>query len=579
MRRAMCLQAWPVVSSLLVAVIALGCKSKPTTNQTEPQWVSTQQPRDDVALVFVHGIFGDTLGTWSAKSGARFFDLLNQHKAVADKTDLFAFGYTSHMFEGGSFDIQEAANTLYERLKFERVLEYPALVFVAHSMGGLVVLRTLLTRRELLPRVRLIMLYATPQEGSQITTIARHIANNPALEQMLPADRNGFLRQLDSDWKALPERPRVSCAYEKRPTHGVDIVPWSSATRFCDGPAVAIDADHIDITKPQSKNADALVVLVNALNDLVIGEQLTAKLELPDFKESQGKLELTISDPKGKRDVRIVNAGGSELSFTLAEFPDRGLLVAPSPGPQTVEAKETHTLQFALLFGADSSEYNFKLRSDAAPEREVVVRVPDLTAVRSARQATVSKVLAKLETTLQQPGELATLKALPAEASDQGGQRVVDVVADTISADNPDLTEAAKYVLAADLMDEVNWHALSEQALQQAARAEPAITRAPSYGRLLKRAQNLTQVDASTPEPPPAAGEKSSLATPFTRDDSRAAAHKVVDLMRTVPALRTNAISLDADLKAAEGKPREAQKIYEKLPQSASVKQRREAVQ
>ena len=62
--------------------------------------------------------------------------------------------------------IQEAANSLHGRLQLERVLDYPAVVFVAHSMGGLVVLRELLTHREdLLPRVRGLVFYATPQEG------------------------------------------------------------------------------------------------------------------------------------------------------------------------------------------------------------------------------------------------------------------------------------------------------------------------------------------------------------------------------------------------------------------------------
>ena len=157
------------------------------------------------------------------------FSLLEADARVGPKVDALAFGYTSNMLAEGSLDIQEAANKLHARLHFHGVFDYPAIVFVTHSMGGLVVLRELLTHREILAQVPGVVFYATPQEGSQITAIAQHVANNPAIEQMLPADRNGYLRVLNDEWRSLPKRPVVRCAYEKRPTAGVMIVPWESA--------------------------------------------------------------------------------------------------------------------------------------------------------------------------------------------------------------------------------------------------------------------------------------------------------------------------------------------------------------
>jgi pimeloyl-ACP methyl ester carboxylesterase len=155
-------------------------------NRTDSEWVVQQQPRSRVALVFVHGIFGDAIGTWRHSNGSTLFQLINTVPGIAGQADMLAFGFPSFMFTSGSFDIREAANRLHLRLDFHGVLSYSTIVFVAHSMGGLVVLRELLTHAEIRERVPVVVFYATPQEGSQITLIAQHILPNSALAQMTP---------------------------------------------------------------------------------------------------------------------------------------------------------------------------------------------------------------------------------------------------------------------------------------------------------------------------------------------------------------------------------------------------------
>jgi hypothetical protein len=94
------------------------------TNATDPRWVAQANPRNKVVLVFVHGIFGDTLDTWSLGNGKpTFFKILGAVPDVGPKLDMFAFGFTSQMFKGGSLDIREAANKLHQSLQFAKVLE------------------------------------------------------------------------------------------------------------------------------------------------------------------------------------------------------------------------------------------------------------------------------------------------------------------------------------------------------------------------------------------------------------------------------------------------------------------------
>ena len=373
-------RTWPrcVLATILSVGTVAGCgTSAPpapatTVNSTDPRWVLQHKPRADVALVFVHGIFGDTVATWTNANTTSFFSLIEADARVGPKVDALAFGYTSNMLAEGSLDIQEAANKLHARLQFHGVFDYPAIVFVTHSMGGLVVLRELLTHREVLAQVPGVVFYATPQEGSQITAIAQHVANNPAIEQMLPADRNGYLRVLNDEWRSLPKRPLVRCAYEKRSTAGVMIVPWESATRFCDGAPVAIDADHLSIVKPDRPEHDAMVVLVNALNEFALGRTVAATLETPDFRPEGDHVVFTMSDALGRSPARLVNAGARTLRYTLGQVSDPNLFVWPDDTPKELPGNTTERVLFALGLGATASDYRVKLTSDASSPLDIL---------------------------------------------------------------------------------------------------------------------------------------------------------------------------------------------------------------
>jgi len=47
--------------------------SSPSLNTVDPDWVFEPQRGKRPVVVFVHGIFGDTMGTWTNPNGATFF--------------------------------------------------------------------------------------------------------------------------------------------------------------------------------------------------------------------------------------------------------------------------------------------------------------------------------------------------------------------------------------------------------------------------------------------------------------------------------------------------------------------------
>src|ERR1700730_4257064 len=186
---------------------------KPTSAYPDPHWVIQQKPPAKVALVFVHGVTGDMIGTWTATNGSKFWDLVDHNDLLKGKTDAFVYGFPSYLFRSGSFDIQQAANRLHERLQYHQILNDSVIVFVAHSMGGAVVMRELVTHQEELDKVPVVMFYATPMEGSLIAEIGKEFSPNSALAEMTEANGNALLQQLNDEWRALPDaqRPHVRC--------------------------------------------------------------------------------------------------------------------------------------------------------------------------------------------------------------------------------------------------------------------------------------------------------------------------------------------------------------------------------
>ncbi len=551
-----------------LAVLAVACRpaeSDPSAaNTTDPQWIHRNDPRADVAVVFVHGIFGDTVGTWTADGRPSMFDLLHDNPAVGPKVDMFAFGYTSNMFAAGSLSIQEAANSLHGRLQLERILDYPAVVFVAHSMGGLVVLRELLTHREdLLPRVRGLVFYATPQEGSQITRIARHVANNPAIAEMLPGDQNLSLQQLDNEWKALPARPPVRCAYEKRPTRDVMVVQVMSATRFCDGTPVAIDADHLQIVKPDRPAHDSVMVLVNALNEFALGAELRAVLDTPDFVPERDYVVFTMTDPFGRSVARLNNTGGSALRYTIGPPSDGKLFVWPDDTPRTLPAGGRELLRFGLGFGATATEYRLTLTSDVSDSRVVVVRVPDLAAMMAQQVRLAENVSRDLGALLASPSTGATFTAAAADDA-AVPEAVTRAARDSVVRHAGDLPESAAWVVTANLMDAANWHGLAIRALRHAEQASPATARAPGVQQLagaVAARSGETRIFASAPTVLPSA-PLAERPQPLT--DARAAgpAGELARLMQNVPALKAQGLSLQGDLQRSRGDATGARRTY-----------------
>lgn len=545
---------------------AVAANERPNT--INPYWVHQATPRSRTVVVFVHGLFGTTTSTWNNKDGTGFFKFLHEQKEVGSRLDLFAFGFTSNMLAGGSLDIREAANKLEETLKFHHVWDYENVVFVAHSMGGLVTLRELIAHPEHRENVPLVVLYATPGRGAEITKIAQYFVNNPAVAQMFPADRNALLQQLSDDWGLIPadNRPTVRCAYEKRETGAAIVVEWSSAVAFCNGAPLGVGgANHIEIVKPTEPTHDAMIVLVNALQEHVLGRSDAAFLETPDFATEDAAWVLHLQDPNGKTPARLVNNGPRGLTYTISKVSDPSLVVLPDPTPRRVPPRNQEDLRVLLARGGDlKDEYQFTITTPAMGERLVKVRLGDRQAIHAAQAEVAGAVADHLNSYLSSPD---ATKWLQDASEDQRVEVITKVAKEGLAAKLPNLPANAEWFMTADILASTGWSQYARKALNN---AQIDSVNSPTNALAVKRLDNviLKQTEYRTPKPGAKMpiGDQGMLRinpAPSLIDTSNVRSWKrLSDSMQQVPQLQAEGLNLKGDLLRQEGADRAALEVY-----------------
>ncbi|GGH08341.1 esterase/lipase family protein [Silvibacterium dinghuense] len=220
-------------------------------------------------IVFVHGLHGDR-ETWRAANGA-YWPQLIQTDPHFRNADVVVAQYptpSSH----GQYSTQQLSEILYRSLQAQHVFDHREVVFLAHSLGGLLTEEMLLNHPDVAARTRFLVSYATPHQGSFVASLAKIYDSDPLLTDLSDSNDNSFLMDLEQKWRSTPSAVRIHryCAFETRDTaagEGIGrylhartrVVSFYSATYGCDvdTPPQQIDADHINIVKPGSRSADA----------------------------------------------------------------------------------------------------------------------------------------------------------------------------------------------------------------------------------------------------------------------------------------------------------------------------------
>jgi hypothetical protein len=288
--------ALPMLVLVVVVLGSLaGCRPSPNT---PPQPVkSSENPFDRLrshsggyirppgkqrVIVFVNGIFGDAVSTWTNAQTGEYWPESLSKDADFDDVDVYVHSFDSPKIATAQ-TINELASRLKDFLEVDKVVNHKQIIFICHSMGGLVVRAYLLKVMAAPEKFPMIFFYATPTNGANVAAIATHVSRNPQLKDMLPLKEEGYVGDLEEQWIETYRDPKLNypakiasfCAYEKLDTDEVRIVEKQSAIALCNRETRGIVTDHIGIVKPADDRADAYVAF-KAAYDRTFGPEADA---------------------------------------------------------------------------------------------------------------------------------------------------------------------------------------------------------------------------------------------------------------------------------------------------------------
>lgn len=218
-------------------------------------------------IIFVHGLGGDNTSTWDADGKSFWPDWLLEDIA---QCRVVMAGFDSNMFarilSGEGTSIQDLATILADDLS-SRELRAPNRLFVAHSLGGLVVKQMLRRCHEsgdpdyndLANGTLGIAFLGTPHVGAHLTTaldaLLRRFKSKQTKQLAYAEDGLIDLNEFFRTW-AANQHVAVKSYYETLDTGGIRIVDKVTANPNVHGSdPVAVEANHIQICKPQTRSA------------------------------------------------------------------------------------------------------------------------------------------------------------------------------------------------------------------------------------------------------------------------------------------------------------------------------------
>nr|XP_040017326.1 protein SERAC1 [Gasterosteus aculeatus aculeatus]XP_040017327.1 protein SERAC1 [Gasterosteus aculeatus aculeatus] len=253
-----------------------------------PQTRSNQPIKADV--LFIHGILGAAFKTWRQKDR----DVSEEEKEAESREDytecwpkswlaadcpnlrVLSVEYDSHLSdwmakcpaENQRKSLAYRSRELLKKLKLAGVGERPV-VWVAHSMGGLLVKKMLLDASEdpemhgLLNNTKGIMFYSVPHRGTfmaEYSVSVRYLLF-PSVEVRELCKDSPALRDLNENFLNMAKEKefKVLSFAETLPTNigpmiKILVVPTQSANLGI-GELIEVDVDHLNICKPEKKDS------------------------------------------------------------------------------------------------------------------------------------------------------------------------------------------------------------------------------------------------------------------------------------------------------------------------------------
>lgn len=226
-------------------------------------------------LVFIHGLQGDPLETWShdgTDADASFWPKWLGSEFPAFR--IFVLGYPAQIFvswakkDKDDLTLFERAKTALEYLASEDIGARP-LALITHSLGGLLAKQIIRTAgdgnddawKAFFQSLRLVAFIATPHTGASLAGLLHKFAKKFTSDNVHTlSNASGHLDELNEAYRetATKQSLKTLAYYEKQPHLGAIWVDQQSGNPGISGTSpIPLEFDHITCCKP--KNRDALL--------------------------------------------------------------------------------------------------------------------------------------------------------------------------------------------------------------------------------------------------------------------------------------------------------------------------------
>jgi len=300
-------------------------------------------------VVFVHGLTGDPVDTWTCAPGSEPEGDYWPNWLSADLPTLcfYTIGYPASVFAQWAkkeMNLHERAKSVLEVLAGYSLGSKP-IVFVCHSLGGLLVKQMLRTASEshdegwkcVADSCAGVFFLATPHTGSSLADLLKFFVGRlSSVHVDKLASESPELDDLNESFRMFCHGRDIDVCvyYEKYKTKKVAlVVDKRSADPGVGATAIAVEADHLTICKPSSRHDVVYLGILRRLRKIAHTHQhlaVTQEFAPDDLQEPGGdRRSLLEKMAAAEREDEYQFANESQNRFAR-EFARQGLITGKS---------------------------------------------------------------------------------------------------------------------------------------------------------------------------------------------------------------------------------------------------------
>jgi pimeloyl-ACP methyl ester carboxylesterase len=252
------------------------------------EWL--RRPKEKTSVVFVHGILSSGDSCWRSTKGSYWPQLLEEVPYLK-ALGIYVFTYQTGIFSG-SYSLLDVVDALKEHMRLDRVAESDSIVFVCHSMGGIVVRKYIVDHAvDLIQEKKTVGLFlvASPSLGAVyadwLSPLAKLFGQRQA-DALRFVRNNEWLLDLDRQFTNLKEGGKLRLKGKELVEDKFlvltslwrrQVVERFAGARYFGDPYKVPGSDHFTIAKPDDQSAIQHRQLCKFISEDILSEDLLSK--------------------------------------------------------------------------------------------------------------------------------------------------------------------------------------------------------------------------------------------------------------------------------------------------------------